>query len=78
MTDLRRWLDREELARKLSVRVDEVSRLQRRGLLPAPSYRFGPRSPRWFEPDVDAAMGREVASTGRTSLAEAILAEASR
>lgn len=72
-----RWLDREALAAKLAIRVDEVARYQRRGVLPAPSYKFGPRSPRWFEPDVDAAMGREVASRGRTTLAEA-LAEASR
>lgn len=77
MTDTR-WLDREALAERLSVRVDEVARLQRRGVLPAPSLRLGPRSPRWWAPDVDAAMGRDVASRGRTSLAEAILAKASR
>lgn len=73
-----RWLDREALAAHLSVRVDEIPRLQRRGALPAPSLRFGPRSPRWWSADVDASMGRAVASPGRTSLAEAILAEARR
>jgi predicted DNA-binding transcriptional regulator AlpA len=72
------WLDREALAERLSVRVDGVARLQRRGVLPAPSYRLGPRSPRWWAPDVDAAMGREVASRGRTTLAEALTTEAGR
>lgn len=72
------WLDREALAERLCVRVDEIPRLQRRGVLPAPSYKLGPRSPRWWAADVDEAMGRGVASTGRTSLAEAILQEARR
>jgi len=66
------WLDREALAQRLSVRVDELPRLQRRGVLPAPSLALGPRSPRWWQPDVDAAMGGAVASRGRTTLAEAL------
>jgi hypothetical protein len=76
-----RWLDREALAAHISVRVDEVQRLQRGGKLPAPSYHLGPRSPRWWSPEVDSRFGLAVASTqpkGASGLAQAILAEARR
>ena len=49
-----RWLDREALARHISVRVDEVAKLLRAGKLPAPSYHLGPKSPRWDRLAVDA------------------------
>ncbi len=75
-----RWLDREALAAHISVRVDEVPRLLRAGKLPAPSTHLGPRSPRWWSADIDATLGRAVASPprGAANLAQAIEAEARR
>ena len=35
------WLDREALAAYISVRVDQVQRLQRSGKLPEPSLHWG-------------------------------------
>lgn len=81
MTDrLARWLDREALAEYISVRVDQLPRLQRAGKLPRPSLAFGPRNPRWWSPDVDAALGRVASSPakGASRLAQAILEEACR
>lgn len=52
--DPARWLDRDALAKHISVRVDELPRLARAGKLPAPSLHLGPRSPRWWSADVDA------------------------
>ena len=49
-----RWLDRNTLADYIQVRVSELPRLGRRGLLPDPSYHLGPRSPRWDKNAVDA------------------------
>lgn len=57
-----RWLDRDALAEYISVRVDQVARLQKAGRLPAPSYAFGPKSPRWWSAAVDEALGRKPAS----------------
>lgn len=71
-----RWLSREALAEYISVRVDQLRRLQKEGKLPAPSLAFGPRQPRWWSPDVDASLGTTATNTrnGRQTLAEAILA----
>ena len=52
-----RWLDREALADHLSVRVDQIPRMMRAGKLPQPSHALGPRNPRWWQADVDAALG---------------------
>lgn len=49
-----RWLDREALARHISVRVDYLPRLVKAGKLPPPSYHLGPKSPRWDRVVVDA------------------------
>ena len=71
-----RWLDREALALHISVRVDELPRLMRGGKLPQPSSHLGPRSPRWWSADVDAAFGLAQpapAARGADSLAQAIL-----
>ena len=57
-----RWLDREALARHISVRVDEVAKLLRAGKLPAPSYHLGPKSPRWDRQAVDALFAGRAAS----------------
>ena len=51
-----RWLDREALADHLSVRVDQIPRMMRAGKLPKPSHALGPRNPRWWQADVDAAL----------------------
>lgn len=58
-----RWLDREAVARYISVRVDEIPRLLKTGRLPKPSYHLGPRSPRWDRGAVDQAFaGQPVAA----------------
>lgn len=59
-----RWLDREAVARHISVRVDEVAKLLRAGKLPAPSYHLGPKSPRWDRGSVDARFEGALGSTG--------------
>lgn len=69
MPDAARWLDREALAAHISARVDELPRLLRAGKLPAPSYHFGPKSPRWWSADVDEMLGRKVASPQRQGAA---------
>ena len=58
-----RWLDREAVAQYIHVRVDELSRMQRKGLLPEPSYRLGPRSPRWDKLELDSWFGKSTTST---------------
>lgn len=74
-----RWLDREALALYISERVDRLPRLQRAGKLPKPSYAFGPRNPRWWSADVDAAMGLSVAlPKGGPNLAQAIFEDAAK
>nr|MCV4210078.1 hypothetical protein [Roseomonas sp. SXEYE001] len=57
-----RWLDREAAAQYLSVRVDELPRLVKKGLIPKPSFHFGPRSPRWDREELDGLMGGPIAS----------------
>lgn len=49
-----RWLTREALGQYVGVRVDYVARLVKAGKLPAPSYHFGPKTPRWDRLAVDA------------------------
>ena len=76
-----RWLDRDAVADHISVPVHEVARLQRRGKLPPPSLHLGPRSPRWWRPDIDAAFGLALPSPqpqGAANLAAAIEEEAGR
>jgi hypothetical protein len=63
MAEPARWLDRDALAAHICVRADAISRLQRSGRLPAPSYHLGPRQPRWDRDKVDAALSGGVAST---------------
>jgi hypothetical protein len=57
-----RWLDRTATAQYISVRVDQLPRLVRRGFLPAPSYHLGERSPRWDREALDARFAGSVAS----------------
>jgi predicted DNA-binding transcriptional regulator AlpA len=63
MADASRWLDREALAEYVSVRPAAVARLVKEGRLPAPSYQFGARRPRWDRAKVDAAFDGGLAST---------------
>lgn len=78
--DLPRWLDRDACAAYISVRVDELPRLMKRGLLPAPSLHLGPRCPRWDRQALDARFDGGVASRrkGAAHLAQAIIEEARR
>lgn len=77
MAEPARWLDREACARYICVRVDELPRLQKRGLLPAPSLHLGPRCPRWDRQALDARFDPSAASRGRRmTLAEALTAKA--
>jgi hypothetical protein len=55
-----RWLDRDAVARHISVRVDHIPRLVRAGKLPAPSMHLGARSPRWDRDSLDALFGAKV------------------
>jgi hypothetical protein len=58
-----RWLDCEEVARYLSVRVDRVAALVRAGRIPEPTYHLGPRSPRWDRLALDSVLGDGTASS---------------
>jgi hypothetical protein len=80
MPDAPRWLDRDACAAYVSVRVDELPRLVKRGLLPAPIYHLGPRCPRWDRLALDARFTGGAASKpkGASGLAQAILEEAGR
>jgi hypothetical protein len=73
-----RWLDRDDLAEHLRVRVDAIHRLQRAGRLPPPSYHLGPRQPRWDMRAVDAAMEGGVASTDPRTAINALAATIAR
>ena len=78
MNDAPRWMDRDAAADYISVRVDELPRLVRRGLIPAPSYHLGPRCPRWDRLALDARFGAPSPATGASHLAQAIEAQARR
>lgn len=73
-----RWLDRDALARYICVRVDALSRLQRAGRLPPPSYHLGPRQPRWDRDLVDATLSGGVASTDPGTAIHALAAKIAR
>lgn len=75
MSETARWLDRDALARHISVRVDAIARFQKAGRLPAPSYHLGPRQPRWDRDKVDAAFSGGVASTDPRTAIHALAAE---
>jgi len=76
-----RWLDRDGVADRLSVRVHEIPRLLRGGKLPEPSYHLGPRSPRWDCEAVDAMMAGTAPSRPeaiKQGAIDAIIQEANR
>ena len=68
-----RWLNRDEVARYLSLRVEAVDRMARDGRLPAPSYSLGTRNPRWDRTELDERMGRGIASTDPSVAIEALI-----
>jgi len=53
------WMEREDAARHLSVKVSKFNKLVRDGVLPKPSYAAGPRSPRWSRKMLDLIMQGE-------------------
>ena len=73
-----RWLDRDALARHISVRPDAIARLVKSGRLPAASYHLGPRQPRWDREKVDAVFAGEVASTDHGTAIHALAAQIAR
>lgn len=80
MADAPRWLDRDATALYISVRVDELPRLVKRGKIPPPNTKLGPRCPRWDREALDAWFAGGAASRpkGAAHLAQAILEEARR
>jgi hypothetical protein len=57
-----RWLDPEQTAAYISVRVDQIRRLERAGKLPGASYHLGPRRPRYDRLKIDAMFDGGTAS----------------
>ena len=78
MPDAPRWMDRDALAEYISVRVDELPRLVKRGIIPKPNTTLGPRCPRWDRLAIDARFGAPSQATGAAALAQAIEAQARR
>jgi hypothetical protein len=78
MAEPARWLDRDALAAHICVRVDAISRLQKAGRLPEPSYHLGPRQPRWDRDKVDLALSGGVASTNHGTAIHALAAQIAR
>ena len=70
-----RWLDRDAAAKYISVDPHEMTRLERRGKLPAASYHLGPRSPRWDRNLLDAAFESGIASTNPRQAVSALVQE---
>jgi hypothetical protein len=48
------WLDAADTAKRMGLRVDQLARYVRAGKLPPAHYHFGPRTPRWSIPELDA------------------------
>ena len=69
-----RWLDREEAAKYICVRVDDMARLERSGRLPQASYHLGPRTPRWDRLALDAVFSGAPASVASTDTSTAVAA----
>jgi hypothetical protein len=70
-----RWLDTHAAAAYLSLREDAFTRKVRAGIVPAPSYSLGERTPRWWSPDLDSLMRAETASTDTQTAVEALAEE---
>lgn len=58
-----RWLNAEQTAAYINVRVDQLRRLEKAGKLPEASYHLGPRRPRYDRLKLDAMFDGGTAST---------------
>jgi hypothetical protein len=74
MSDIEpRWLTAGAAAEYVCCTRETLRNLVKRGALPAPSYQFGPRSPRYDRLAIDARLaGRAAASNADAILAEGI------
>jgi hypothetical protein len=63
MTEFPRWLDSEQTARYLGVRVDRLPKLVRTGRIQSADYSLGPRTPRWDRNALDAMFEASAAKT---------------
>lgn len=71
-----RWLDRAALAAFVSgLDNEKIRRMTRAGKLPQPSYHIGPRSPRWWAPDVDAMIRSRAGSPDPDRLVQDAIAQ---
>ena len=71
-----RWLNPEDTADYIGVRVDHLPRLRRAGKLPSPSLHLGPRSPRYDRIALDGMFGATTESDTRekeASIVQAII-----
>jgi hypothetical protein len=69
------WFTAGAAAEHLCISKVAFVRRVRDGLLPAPSYALGPKTPRWAQDELDAVMGGD-ASSADPSIAVAALAQA--
>lgn len=74
-----RWLDADDAARHLGLRVDAFLRRVKAANLPPPSYHLGQRTPRWDRQALDSslAVGAASPAAGRpfSEVVREILAE---
>jgi hypothetical protein len=71
-----RWLDRAALAAFVSgLDNEKIRRMTRAGKLPPASYHIGPRSPRWWSPDVDAMLRSTAGSPDPDRLVQDAIAQ---
>ena len=67
-----RWLDAEDAARHLSLRIDAFLRMVRDGRIPPCSRHLGPRTARWEREALDARMRGGTASSDTTEAFRAL------
>lgn len=67
-----RWLDAEDAARYLSIRIDAFFRHVRGGRIPEPSRYLGERTPRWDRSALDSVMIGGTASTDTRTAVDAL------
>lgn len=53
-----RWLDSESTAEYLGVRLSQLPKMLKDGLLPKPNYMLGPRRPRYDRLELDAMFNK--------------------
>lgn len=70
-----RWLNAEDAAAYLSLRLDAFYRAVRRGRVPAASRHLGERTPRWDRTALDSVMVGGTASTDTRTAFHALAEE---